>query len=125
MKVFGIQIRLWYNPELESKNYIIPGIIAIIMLIIASLLTSLVISREWENGTMEQLIVSPIKSYELILGKIIPYFIIGMLDLAVIVIAGRLMFSIPIKGSVILLFLLSSLFMIGALSLGITISIVH
>ena len=63
------EIRLWYNPQLESKNYIIPGIIAIIMLIIASLLTSLVISREWENGTMEQLIVSPVKSYELILGK--------------------------------------------------------
>ena len=118
------EIRLWYNPQLESKNYIIPGIIAIIMLIIASLLTSLVISREWENGTMEQLIVSPVKSYELILGKIIPYFIIGMLDLAIIIIAGRTVFSIPIRGSVILLFFLSSLFMIGALSLGITISIV-
>ena len=117
-------IRIWYNPQLESKNYIIPGIIAIIMLIIASLLTSLVISREWENGTMEQLIVSPVKSYELILGKIIPYFIIGMLDLAVIVISGKLIFGIPIRGSVVLLFLLSSLFMIGALSLGITISIV-
>ncbi len=118
------EIRIWYNPQLESKNYIIPGIIAIIMLIIASLLTSLVISREWENGTMEQLIVSPVKSYELILGKIIPYFIIGMLDLAIIVVSGKLIFGIPIRGSVVLLFLLSSIFMIGALSLGITISIV-
>lgn len=118
------EIRIWYNPQLESKNYIIPGIIAIIMLIIASLMTSLVISREWENGTMEQLIVSPVKSYELILGKIIPYFIIGMLDLAVIVVSGKLIFGIPIRGSIVLLFLLSSLFMIGALSLGITISIV-
>jgi len=118
------EVRIWYNPRLESKNYIIPGIIAIIMLIIASLLTSLVISREWENGTMEQLIVSPVKSYELILGKVIPYFIIGMLDLAMIVILGKFIFGIPINGSIVLLFFLSSIFMVGALGLGITISIV-
>jgi ABC-2 type transport system permease protein len=117
-------IRIWFNPELESKNFIIPGIIAIILMMIASLLTSHVISREWENGTMEQLIVSPIRPRELILGKIIPYFIIGILDMAVIVIFGRLLFDIPIKGSTILLFILSGLFLFGALSLGITISIV-
>lgn len=117
-------IRIWFNPELESKNFIIPGIIAIILMMIASLLTSQVISREWENGTMEQLIVSPIRPRELILGKIIPYFIIGILDMAVIVIFGRLLFDIPIKGSTILLFMLSGLFLFGALSLGITISIV-
>lgn len=117
-------IRIWFNPELESKNFIIPGIIAIIMMMIASLLTSQIISREWENGTMEQLIVSPVKPRELILGKIIPYFVIGILDLAVTVIFGKLLFGIPLKGSEILLFALSSLFMIGALSLGITISII-
>ena len=118
------EIRIWFNPELESKNFIIPGIIAIILMMIASLLTSQVISREWENGTMEQLIVSPIKPRELILGKIIPYFIIGILDLAIIVIFGRLLFDIPIKGSTILLFTLSGLFLFGVLSLGITISII-
>jgi ABC-2 type transport system permease protein len=117
-------IRIWFNPELESKNFIIPGIIAIILMMIASLLTSQVVSREWENGTMEQLIVSPIRPQELILGKIIPYFVIGILDMAVIVIFGRLLFNIPIKGNAILLFILSSLFLFGALSLGITISIV-
>jgi len=117
-------IRIWFNPELESKNFIIPGIIAIILMMIASLLTSQVISREWENGTMEQLIVSPIRPLELILGKIIPYFVIGILDMAVIVIFGRLLFDIPIKGGTILLFILSSLFLFGALSLGIAISIV-
>lgn len=117
-------IRIWFNPELESKNFIIPGIIAIILMMIASLLTSQVVSREWENGTMEQLIVSPIKPRELILGKIIPYFVIGILDMAVIVIFGRLLFDIPIKGNTILLFILSSLFLFGSLSLGITISIV-
>jgi len=117
-------IRIWFNPDLESKNFIIPGIIAIILMMIASLLTSQVISREWENGTMEQLIVSPVRPLELILGKIIPYFVIGIFDMAVIVIFGRLLFNIPIKGSTILLFILSSLFLFGALSLGIAISIV-
>lgn len=118
------EIRVWYNPELESKNFIIPGIIAVIMLMIASLLTSQVISREWENGTMEQLIVSPVKAREIILGKIIPYFLIGILDLAIVVIFGRLLFNVPLKGNVILLFLFSGLFLTGALSLGIAISII-
>ncbi len=118
------EIRIWYNPELESKNFIVPGIIAIIMLVIASLLTSQVISREWESGTMEQLIVSPVKPREIILGKIIPYFLIGILDLAIIIIFGRLLFNVPLKGNIILLFLLSGLFLIGALSLGISISII-
>jgi ABC-2 type transport system permease protein len=119
-----IEIRVWYNENLESKNFIIPGLIAVIMLIVASLLTSQVISREWENGTMEQLIVSPIKPVELIIGKIIPYFIIGMVDLTMIVVMGKFLFNVYLKGSLPLLFLLSSLFMIGALGMGITISII-
>jgi len=118
------ETRIWYNENLESKNFIIPGLIAVIMLIIASLLTSLVISREWENGTMEQLIVSPIKPIELIIGKIIPYFLIGMFDLIIIVIIGKSVFNIYLRGSEILLVLLSGLFLIGALGMGITISII-
>jgi ABC-2 type transport system permease protein len=120
----NIQTRVWYNENLESKNFIIPGLIAIIMLIVASLLTSLIISREWENGTMEQLIVSPIRPIELIVGKIIPYFLIGMFDLMVIVIIGKSVFSIYLRGSVVMLVLLSSIFLIGALGMGITISII-
>ncbi|MCL4378454.1 MAG: ABC transporter permease [Actinobacteria bacterium] len=116
--------RVWYNENLESKNFIIPGLIAIIMLIIASLLTSLIISREWENGTMEQLIVSPVRPIELIVGKLIPYFLIGMFDLIVIVIIGKSVFNIYLRGSVIMLVLLSSIFLIGALGMGITISII-
>jgi ABC-2 type transport system permease protein len=118
------ETRVWYNENLESKNFIIPGLIAIIMLIIASMLTSLIVSREWENGTMEQLIVSPIKPMELIIGKLIPYFLIGMFDLIVIVIAGKSVFNIYMKGSLLLLVLLSSLFLIGVLGMGITISII-
>jgi len=117
-------IRIWYNPELESRNFIIPGIIAVIILMISSLLASQVISREWENGTMEQLIVSPVKPFEIILGKIIPYFIIGMLDLAIVVISGRLLFDIPFKGSILLLFSLAVIFLIGSLGMGISISII-
>jgi ABC-2 type transport system permease protein len=118
------EVRVWYNEKLDSRNYIIPGLIAIIMLIIASLLTSQVISREWENGTMEQLIVSPVKPIELILGKLLPYFIIGMIDLSAIIILGKTLFKVYLRGNILLLFLLSSLFMIGALGMGITISII-
>lgn len=118
------EFRIWYNEQLESKNFMIPGLIAVIMMIIAALLTSLIISREWENGTMEQLIVSPIKSQELVVGKIIPYFLIGILDLIIITVLGKFVFNVPLRGSIILLFLLSSLFLIGTLSLGVTISIV-
>jgi ABC-2 type transport system permease protein len=118
------EVRVWYNEKLDSKNYIIPGLIAIIMLIIASLLTSQVISREWENGTMEQLIVSPVKPIELILGKLLPYFIIGMIDLSAIIILGKTLFKVYLRGNIVLLFVLSSLFMIGALGMGITISII-
>jgi ABC-2 type transport system permease protein len=118
------ETRVWYNEKLESRNFIIPGLIAIIMLIIASLLTSQVVSREWENGTMEQLIVSPIKPIELIIGKLLPYFIIGMIDLSAIIILGKTLFKVYLRGNILLLFVLSSLFMIGALGMGITISII-
>jgi ABC-2 type transport system permease protein len=118
------ETRVWYNEKLDSRNFIIPGLIAIIMLIIASLLTSQVISREWENGTMEQLIVSPVKPVELILGKLLPYFIIGMIDLSAIIILGKTLFKVYLRGNILLLFVLSSLFMIGALGMGITISII-
>jgi len=115
--------RTWFNPNRESKDFVVPGIIAVIIMIIASLLTSLTVAKEWERGTMEQLIATPIKGSELVIGKFLPYFAIGFIDLLIAVIMGTLIFCVPLRGSVILLFGLSFLFLTGALMLGIFISI--
>jgi ABC-2 type transport system permease protein len=117
------RLRVWYNPELQSKNYIVPGLIAVIMMVIAALLTSLTIAREWERGTMEQLIATPVRVPELVLGKLLPYFGIGFIDVALSALAGRLVFRVPFRGSVALFLGLSLLFLLGALSLGMLISI--
>jgi ABC-2 type transport system permease protein len=119
-----VKPRVWFNTDMVSKNYIFPGLIAVIMMIIAALLTSLTIAREWETGTMEQLISTPLKGPELILGKLVPYFTIGILDLVLSVLVGEFIFDIPLRGSLPLLFGLSLIFLVGALSLGILISIV-
>ena len=96
--------RVWFNADLESRNYIIPGLIAVIMMVIAALLTSLTVAREWERGTMEQLISTPVKGPELILGKLIPYFAIGMFDVLLAVLMGEFLFHVPLRGSGVLLF---------------------
>lgn len=119
-----LRSRAWFNADLASKNYIIPGLIAVIMMVIAALLTSLTVAREWEQGTMEQLISTPVKGPELILGKLIPYFAIGMLDVALAVLMGEFLFGVPLRGNVALLFGMAAIFLVGALSLGIVISIV-
>lgn len=116
--------RVWYNPELESRNYIIPGLIAVIMAVIAALLTSLTVAREWERGTMEQLISTPVKTPELIAGKLIPYFLIGFIDMILSILMTVFVFDVPLKGSVLLLMALSSVFLFGGLSLGILISVI-
>ena len=118
------RVRVWYNPELKSRNFIIPGLIAIIMAVITALLTSLTIAREWERGTMEQLIATPIKTPELILGKLIPYFFIGFIDVIFSVLLAVFLFEVPLRGGPLLLMLLSSIFLFGGLSLGILISTV-
>lgn len=117
------RLRVWYNPELQSKNYIVPGLIAVIMMVIAALLTSLTIAREWERGTMEQLIATPIRVPELVLGKLLPYFGIGFIDVALSALAGTLVFRVPFRGNVALFLGLSLIFLLGALSLGMLISI--
>ncbi|NJD68960.1 MAG: hypothetical protein C3F12_01055 [Candidatus Methylomirabilota bacterium] len=117
------RLRVWYNPELESKNYIVPALIAVIMMVIAALLTSLTVAREWERGTMEQLIATPIKVPELVLGKLLPYFAIGFIDVTLAVLAGTLIFRVPFRGDLVLLLGLSLIFLLGALSLGMLISI--
>jgi ABC-2 type transport system permease protein len=117
------RLRVWYNPELQSKNYIVPGLIAVIMMVIAALLTSLTIAREWERGTMEQLIATPVQVPELVLGKLLPYFGIGFIDVALAAVVGTLVFRVPFRGNVALFLGLSLLFLLGALSLGMLISI--
>ncbi|MBN1573086.1 MAG: ABC transporter permease [Deltaproteobacteria bacterium] len=119
-----VSIRVWFNPELESKNFIIPGFIAVIMMIIAGLLTSLTFAREWERGTMEQLVSTPIKVPELVFGKLIPYVELGIIDFLLITVVGTLVFRVPLKGNILLLFLLTLIFLVGAMSLGMLISIV-
>lgn len=118
------RIRLLYNPELQSRNNIIPGLIAIIMMVIASLLTSLTIVRERETGTMEQLISTPLKPNELIVGKLLPYFALGYIDLLMVYLAGKYVFEVPFKGSLLLMLFVAGLFLTGALSLGFLISVV-
>ncbi len=117
-------IRLMYNPELKSRNNIIPGLIAIIMMVIAALLTSLTIVREKETGTLEQLISTPIKSNELIVGKLIPYFSLAYVDLVMVYLMGEYVFKVPFRGSLFLMFFSSSLFLVGAMSLGFFISVI-
>lgn len=119
-----VQTRVWFNTDLESKNAIIPGLIAVIMMVIGALLTSLTIAREWERGTMEQLISTPIKNRELILGKLSPYFLIGFLDVCLSVIMAQFVFNVPLRGNPLLVFGASSVFLIGALGLGFFISVV-
>lgn len=116
--------RAYYNSDLKSQNTIIPGIIAIVMIVIAAMLTSITVAKEWEMGTMEQLISTPIRGPELVFGKIIPYYVIGITDVAIAVISGRLLFNVPLRGSPSLLFLMASIFLTGALFFGITLSIV-
>jgi ABC-2 type transport system permease protein len=118
-----VRSRVWFNTDLESRNFIIPGLISVIMMIIAALLTSLTVAREWEQGTMEQLIATPVTAPELILGKLLPYFVIGMVDLVVAVAMGKYLFHVPMRGSLPLLFGIAAVFLVGALSLGMLFSV--
>jgi ABC-2 type transport system permease protein len=119
-----VRPRVWFNEELESRHYIIPGLIAVIMMVISAMLTSLTVAREWERGTMEQLIATPVRGSELILGKLVPYFTIGLCDVAIAVLMGEYVFHVPLRGNVALLFGMSVIFLTGALAMGMTVSIV-
>jgi ABC-2 type transport system permease protein len=117
-----VQQRVWFNEQLESRNYLLPGSLAIIMTLIGTMLTALVVSREWERGTMEALISTPVKTWELIAGKVIPYFLLGMLSMCICVAVSILVFNVPFRGSFLLLGLVSSVFLISALGLGLMVS---
>jgi ABC-2 type transport system permease protein len=116
--------RVWFNADMESRNSIVPGLIVISMMIIAAMLTSLTIAREWERGTMEQLVSTPVKGPEVIAGKLLPYFAIGMFDMLMVVLMGYFMFHVPLRGSVVLLLAVSAVFLTGVLAMGMLISIV-
>lgn len=118
------EIRVWFNEDLESRHFIVPGIIAIIIMIVGALLTSLVIAREYENGTMETIISLPLHAGEFLMGKAIPYFFIAMTDVFIAVLMGQVLFGVVIKGSFWLFIAASSLYLAVALSLGFVISAV-
>lgn len=118
----SLDMRIWFNPELKSNHFIIPGIIAIIMMLMGALLTSLSIVKEKEFGSFENIISTPIKSYEFIIGKVFPYVVLSFLDLVLIIIVGYLVFNVPIKGSLPLLLVSSIIYLVSTLSLGILIS---
>ncbi len=116
------RIRVWFNEDLESRNFIIPGIIAIIIMIVGAMLTSLVIAREYENGTMETIRALPVQAGEFLLGKAIPYFIIALIDVLIAVLMGQILFGVVMKSSFWLMILASSLYILVALTLGLLIS---
>ena len=116
------RLRVWYNSSLESKNYVVPGLIAVILQIIAALLTSLTIAREWEMGTMEQLLSTPLRPAEMVLGKMAAYFVVGVADATIAVLVGIFVFGVPFRGSLALLALSTCIFLFGALFWGIFVS---
>lgn len=117
-----LRTRVWFNADLESRNFIVPGIMAVIMGLIAALLTSLTIAREWERGTMEQLVSTPVKPAELILGKLLPYIAIGLVNMTIAVLMTVFLFHVPLRGSVPLLFAVGFIFVVGTLAQGVLIS---
>jgi ABC-2 type transport system permease protein len=116
------RIRVWYNPDLVSRNFIVPGLIAVILMIIVANLSSLTIAREWENGTMEQLLSTPVRPSEMALGKLSAYFVLGMIDMLICLLVGVFIFDVPFKGNIFILLISSCVFLFGALACGILIS---
>ncbi|HKW96579.1 MAG TPA: ABC transporter permease [Bryobacteraceae bacterium] len=116
------RLRVWYNSSLESKNYVVPGLIAVILMIIAALLTSLTIAREWEMGTMEQVLSTPLRPAEMVIGKMLAFFAVGFADMLISIATGLIVFHVPFRGSFLLLIAVSSIFLFGSLFWGIFLS---
>ena len=119
-----VETRTWYNEDLESSAFIIPGVLALVMSVIGAFLTSLTIAREWERGTMEQLVSTPVTPLEIMLGKLAPYFLIGMFDVVICALLALYWFHVPFRGSFVALLISSALFMVVVLALGFFISVV-
>lgn len=122
LPIVRAQPRYWYNEELESRYFLIPGSLAIIMTLIGTLLTALVIAREWERGTMEALMATPVTIAELLIGKVVPYFILGMISMSVCVAVAVFYYQIPYRGSIFVLAIVSAIFLLSALGVGLLIS---
>ena len=118
----AVQSRLWFNEANESRYFLVPGLIVLIMTLIGAFLTSLVVAREWERGTMEALFVTPVRPDEILLGKTIPYFVLGMIGLALCLLAAKFLFHVPFRGSVVVLISASMLYLLVALAIGLLIS---
>jgi len=118
----AVQSRVWFNEDLESRDFIIPGVVALVMALVGAQLTSLTISREWERGTMELLVSTPVTPMELMLGKLLPYFAIGMLDAIFCLALAVFWFDVPFRGTLGTLFFTTSLFLIVVLGIGYLIS---
>jgi ABC-2 type transport system permease protein len=119
----SVQTRTWYNEDLESSAFIVPGVLALVMSVIGAFLTSLTIAREWERGSMEQLISTPVSAMEIMLGKLAPYFILGMFDVIVCAVIAIYWFHVPFRGFFVTLLVSSALFLVVVLSLGFLISV--
>lgn len=118
----GAEVRVWFNPELESRDFMIPGIVALLLLVVTTNLSAMAIVRERELGTLEQLNVTPIARWELILGKLLPYALVGMLDVVLVLIVALYWFEVPLRGSLVLLFGTSLVYLLSTLGLGLFIS---
>ncbi len=117
-----IEHRMWFNAEVNSRHFLIPGLIAIIMTLIGAMLTSLVVAREWERGTMEALFATPVRIREIMIGKLVPYFLLGMGGMAVATAMAVFLFGVPFRGSLAALLLLSGIYMVAALAYGLAVS---
>jgi ABC-2 type transport system permease protein len=116
------QIRVWYNSSLQSRNFVVPGLIAIILMILTGQLTTLTIAREWEMGTMEQILSTPLRPVEMVLGKMLAYFVVGLVDAVLSFVAGVVVFGVPFRGSLLVLAVSTLVFLCGAMFWGIFIS---
>jgi ABC-2 type transport system permease protein len=117
-----LEPRIWFNSELRSRDFLVPGLVVVVMTLIGAMLTAMVMAREWERGTMEALLVTPVRMNEVLLGKLIPYFLLGMAGSAVTVLMAVWLFGVPLRGSLWVLTVTSSLFMLTALGMGLLIS---
>ena len=117
------KMRVWYNPELRSTDFIVPGLVAVVMMVLSGMLTSLTIAREWETGTMEQLIAGPVRAHEIVIGKLIPSFGLGLAQLVLIVVTGTILFGVPLRGNLFALLASSSAFLLCGLTIGLFLSI--
>jgi ABC-2 type transport system permease protein len=118
----ALEPRFWFNPELRSRYFLVPGCIAIVMTLVGTLLTALVVAREWERGTMEAMMATPISTTELIIGKLLPYFVLGLCAMALCTAIGVFLFGVPLRGSFLALLAISAAFLVPALGQGLLIS---